>query len=174
MTQGRRKRTRSSAPPVIAEARNEEDCDPRTPELELTAVRSELAATKAKIIRLETSFEELKSRLTGLESHVGTQLQQIQQSLLKFVIITPSTIVDEQRAHTPSSRVLEMILSPKGSLKKVMRQTIRQHMFSMRGGIFANSNREILGRKLKFLWCIYRDIFLQLYYNILSATHAKY
>jgi hypothetical protein len=146
MTQGRRKRIRKSVHEEIAEAPIE-DSGPKAQELDLAAVRTEQAATKAKLIRLEASFEELRSRLTGLESHVGTQLQQIKQDMLKFVVITPSTIADEQRQPTPSSRVLELILSPKGHLKKVMRQTIRQHMFSNSGGIFANSNREVLGRK---------------------------
>ena len=150
MTHLRKRKARTARTPVdksATEVRNQEESHDNAQQSTVSDTGIEQAATKAKLVHLDTSIEELKSRISGLESHVGTQLQQIHQSLLKFVVIPPSTSADEQRQPTPSSRVLELILSPKGALKKVMRQSIRQYMFSNSGGIFANSSREHLGRK---------------------------
>ena len=128
----------------------------------LADLKFELAATSARCILQETSIEELKSRISGLEKHVGTQLQLMQQTMSKFVVVVTPTEASEVATHpVPSSRVFELVMSPKTTLKKVMRQAIRQYMFSNSGSIFASSNREALGRKCYFF--IVYSRFVQFY-----------
>ena len=116
----------------------------------LADLKCELAATKARCLQQETSIEDLKSRLSGLEKHVGTQLLLMEQNMTKFIVVIPPEASEEASQSAPSSRVFELVMSPKSCLKKVMRQAIRQYMFSNSGSIFASSNREALGRKCNF------------------------
>ena len=121
----------------------------------LADLKIELTGTKARCIQLETSIEDLKSRLSGLEKHVGSQLVLIHQSISKsVVVVTPTEASDESTQPVTCSRVFELVMSPKTNLKKVMRQAIRQYMFSNAGSIFASCNRETLGRKFFFL-CVF-------------------
>ena len=166
MTQKRRRQSSTSNAPVpSAQSTNNSSIpenEDHVQDAELADLKTELAATKARCIEQETSIEDLKSRLSGLEKHVGSQLVLMQQSISKcVVVVTPTEASDESTQPLSCSRVFELVMSPKTNLKKVMRQAIRQYMFSNAGSIFASCNRETLGRKFFSYMCVFiiHDLF---------------
>ena len=96
MTQKRRRQSSTSNAPVpSAQSTNNSSIpenEAQVQDAELADLKIELAATKARCIEQETSIEDLKSRLSGLEKHVGSQLVLMQQSISKCVVVVLTTL----------------------------------------------------------------------------------
>ena len=103
---------------------------------------------------LRRDLEEVRARNAGLERHVIDQVRMLQQSMLKFVVVSANPSVGGEDGTTSSTteeiaaaKVLQFVKDTRSGVKKVLRATIRNFMFSGDGEVHASDNREMIASK---------------------------
>ena len=101
---------------------------------------------------LRRDLEEVRARNAGLERHVIDQVRMLQQSMLKFVVVSGNPSVGGEDGSTRtteeiSAKVLQFVKDSRSGVKKVLRATIRNFMFSSDGEVHASDNREMIASK---------------------------
>ena len=121
-------------------------------DVRVVALEAKVAELDLMSNGLRRDLEEVKARNAGLERHVVDQVRMLQQSMLKFVVVSanPSIGNDDGRTSTTeeiSAKVLQFVKDSRSGVKKVLRATIRTFMFSSEGEVHASDNREMIASK---------------------------
>jgi hypothetical protein len=124
------------------------------PDLRIVALEAKVAELDVVSNGLRRDLEEVKARNAGLERHVVDQVRMLQQSMLKFVVMSGNPSVgDEDAGRTStteetSAKVLQFVKDSRSGVKKVLRATIRTFMFATDGEVHASDNREMIASKI--------------------------
>jgi hypothetical protein len=123
------------------------------PDVRIVALEAKVAELDVVSNGLRRNLEEVKARNAGLERHVVDQVRMLQQSMLKFVVVSgnPSFGNDDGRTSTTeeiSAKVLQFVKDSRSGVKKVLRATIRTFMFATDGEVHASDNREMIASKI--------------------------
>ena len=140
------KRARRSDP-VVADAALESESEAEENEevCELDSLREEIRDMKISISCIRTGQQDLLSRLAGLERHV---METVHEMKAELSVLTTARTTESTRpltAMNPTAiKLLDLIQESRTGLKKVVRESIRLHMFSPDGGMYAPDTRQAL------------------------------
>ena len=163
---GRAKRVRQSPrneliqEPALSEG--EEDCTSESLlEARIVALEGKVAEFAVLSNGLRRDLEDVRARNAGLERHVIDQVRMLQQSMLKFVVVSGNPSVGGEDGSTRtteeiSAKVLQFVKDSRSGVKKVLRATIRNFMFSSDGEVHASDNREMIASE--FIYSIENEL----------------
>ena len=141
-----KKRTRSDATPrpaIVDEGDSSGEDAEKQLDNEMESFRDELRDMKISISCFRTGQQDLVSRLAGLERHVQDALEAIHEKLAS-VIVRDAEPSKACAINATAAKLLDLLQESRTGLKKVVRESIRLHMFSPFGGMYAPDNRRAL------------------------------
>ena len=139
-SQGRRTRKRVEArtPSPEPEAEEEENED-----FIVGGGMQDCTVLQQEVGELQTSVQNLKARLEGLETFVKEQLVNVEQRLSQFAVRIPETVSVDQLS-IASVTILGLYQESKTGLKKIVRESVRLWMFSEKGSMYAPISKAAL------------------------------
>jgi hypothetical protein len=108
---------------------------------EMHELKSRCAVLEATCVDLRTMIEEGRSRMGGLTSHLNTQFEIVQHRMEQFVVLSADRTTADNENSSATTKILSLLDNTDSGLKKVIRTTIRMHMFGSGGEVHASDDR---------------------------------
>ena len=139
-SQGRRTRQRVEARTPSREPEDEEE---ENEDFIVGGGMQDCTVLQQEVGELQTSVQNLKARLEGLETFVKEQLVNVEQRLSQFAVRIPETVSVDQLS-IASVTILGLYQESKTGLKKIVRESVRLWMFSEKGSMYAPISKAAL------------------------------
>ena len=115
---------------------------------EIESLREEIRDMKISISCIRTGQQEHLGRLAGLEKHVMDALSEVKAEFSALSSARTGASASPSPILNPSAiKLLELLQESRTGLKKIVRESIRLHMFSPGGGMYAPDSRQALSGK---------------------------
>jgi len=108
---------------------------------EMVDLKARCADLEATCVTLRTLIEEGRSRLTGLTTHMNSQFEVMRHRMQQFVVLSEDRILSSNPTSPVTSKIIALLESTDSGMKKVIRTTVRMHMFGMDGEVHASDDR---------------------------------
>ena len=143
------KRARGSGAVVTHASSHSESDEEEIDEVsEIESLREEIRDMKISISCIRTGQQEHLGRLAGLEKHVMDALSEVKAEFSALSSARTGASASPSPILNPSAiKLLELLQESRTGLKKIVRESIRLHMFSPGGGMYAPDSRQALSGK---------------------------
>jgi hypothetical protein len=112
---------------------------------EIESLRDEIRDLKISISCIRTGQQDYVVRLAGLERHVKDALIEVKDELSALSSGRTGAFTSPSLPMNPTAnKLLELLQESRTGLKKIVRESIRLHMFSPGGGMYAPDSRQKL------------------------------
>ena len=146
----------STAPASNDNVTSNESGDLNTEMVDLKARCLDLEAT---CVTLRTLIEEGRSRMAGLTTHMNSQFEVMRHRMQQFVVLSEDRILSANPTSAGTTKIIALLENTDSGMKKVIRTTVRMHMFGMDGEVHASDDRVKNGSEL-----------FDIHYRILNLT----
>ena len=128
---------------------------------EIESLREEIRDLKISISCIRTGQQDHDGRLAGLQRHVMDGLSEVKSEFSALSSVRTGASTSPLRLMNPTAiKWLELLQESRTGLKKIVRESIRLHMFSPGGGMCAPDSRQALsGQSQIFESCTSLDCY---------------
>ena len=120
--------------------------------VEMHALQVRCEVLEGICVDLRTLIEEGRSRMGGLTTHINTQFEIVQHRMQQFVVISADRTSTDNASCSVTTKILSLLDNTDSGLKKVIRTTVRMHMFGFGGEVHASDDRVKNGSECYLLW----------------------